>query len=258
MSLASGKTYRGINIFTLSCIASVYGFESNRWLTFKQAKEQGGSVKKGSKGTPVVFWKLWQKEKEELVKEEESRTIPILRYYTVFNAEQCEGIDYPKPLEATPTITFEPLERCEAVYNEMPNPPGLKLQGFQPYYSMKRDEVYVHKPEYHDSVEDYFCTQFHELVHSTASEKRLNRHIGKRYGSPQYAKEELIAEMGSAFLCGHCGIEKPIIANAAAYIQGWMKSLKHDPRMVVLAGAQAQKAADYILNIKHAAEPERD
>jgi antirestriction protein ArdC len=252
-SLNSGKAYRGINVFTLSCLSSVGGYSSNYWLTYKQAKVRGGTVRKGEKGSPVVFWKVWQKTKEVAERgskgDEEKESIPVLRYYNVFNVEQCDNVDYPQP-EPIEQITFEPWAKCEAVYQQMPNKPSLEYFGHQPCYSLQADQVTMPLPNTFDSIEDYYATFFHELSHSTAHKSRLNRKTGKRFASTAYAREELVAEMGSAFLCGHCQIEQPVIENAAAYIQSWMAKISNDPKLVVLAAAQAQKAADYILGIE--------
>jgi antirestriction protein ArdC len=247
-SLTSGRPYRGLNVMLLACIAAMNGFSSPYWLTFNQIKERGGSVQKGTKSTPVVFWKLWERPNEKAETEEEDKdVVPVLRYYRVFNVEQCTGIEAP-PVPEAPIQEFTPLEICEQVLAEMPRPPTLKHQGFQPCYNPDHDEVIMPQPEYFHTRENYYAVLFHEVTHATGHPDRLNRQASSSYKSPAYAREELVAEMGSAFLCGHCHIEKPILTNAAAYIQSWRHRLSDDPKLVVMAGAQAQKAADYVLN----------
>lgn len=258
-SLASGRPYRGVNVFLLTTAASVHGYTSPYWLTFKQARERGGHVRKGEKSTPVVFWKLLDARRRGAESEDDgddappeegtagAKKIPFLRFFSAFNVEQCDGIAYPKPdLAENP---FDPIAQCQMIVEAMPNPPAIRHEEPRAYYRPSADLVNMPKPGLFESSEEYFSTLFHELVHSTGHKSRLDRKSIVEltpFGSESYAKEELIAEMGAAFLCWRGGIDPATLANSAAYIHGWIAKLKSDPKIVVLAAASAQKAADYI------------
>ena len=246
-NLVTQKPYRGINPFLLMAA----GYESPNWLTFRQAIQLGGSVKKGEKACPVVFWKqmeLTNKESGEVEK------MPLLRMYFVFNVAQCEGL---KNIPAEDASAFVATEAAEIVAG-MPEPPVIKHGMTKAYYSPSNDSVGMPEPKRFTSEDAYHATLFHELVHSTGHEKRLKRQsITERngFGSDPYCKEELVAELGSAFLCGQAGIVERTIESSATYIENWLTQLKNDKTLIVYAAAQAQKAADFILNRKFA-EPE--
>jgi antirestriction protein ArdC len=242
-NLVSGKEYRGINPFLLSCT----GFDSSYWVTYKQAKQKGGCVKKGEKGFPVIFWKLHEKEDAETG---EQKKLPVLRYYTVFNVSQCDDIEAPES-ERTDR-EFSPIEACEKVVYNWPTGPQISFSGDRAFYRPSTDTVTMPKPERFHSNEEYYGTLFHELTHSTGHEKRLARPgvadlEHHTFGDMTYSKEELIAEMGAAFLAGHTGIERTTLDNSAAYLAGWLRILKKDAKLVVLSAAAAQRAADMIL-----------
>ena len=243
-NLVSNRVYRGINPFLLACCK----YESPYWLTFKQAKQLGGSVKKGEKSMPVVFWKWNEVEDAENGK---PKQVPILRYYNVFNLAQCELPEEKQPpaLEVE-THEFSPIDACESLVREMPKAPAIKHDTVSACYRPSIDEVHMPPAERFENPAEYYSTLFHELTHATGHESRLHREgicEVAQFGSRTYSKEELIAEMGAAFLCGHCGIEDTTLDNSAAYIQGWLKKLRGDSRLVVHAAAAAQKAADFIL-----------
>jgi antirestriction protein ArdC len=215
------------------------------WLTFRQALALKGAVKKGEKACPVVFWKRLAVEDE---KTGDKTVIPLLRFYHVFNLSQCDGIDR-ESVEETPqhNLGGEPAN----IVTNMPDKPVIKDGFTKAYYVPAEDCVAMPKADRFKSSEDYFATLFHELVHSTGHEKRLNRAaVAERtdFNSEPYGKEELTAEMGAAFLCGHAGIGERTIDNSAAYLKGWLKQLKADSSLVVQAAAQAQRAADFILS----------
>ena len=249
-NLISKKEYRGINVFMLACMP----FASPYWLTFKQCQDKGGQVKKGSKSTPVVFWK-WLDRKEEgfdSIEPLSTGKIPMLRYYNVFNLDQVKGIEAPTSTEVV-TNTFTPIERAEQIVTGMTLCPEIKYGSNGASYSPKLDYVRMPKPEAFESAEEYYNTLFHELSHSTGHEKRVGRkgiQETSYFGSHEYSKEELCAEMSACFLSGHAGIENTTIVNSAAYIAGWLKALRNDKTLLVHAAAQAQKASDYILNRK--------
>lgn len=251
-NLVSGKAYRGVNVFLLHCASVADGFDSPYWLTFRQAKERGGSVRKGEHGMPVVFWNWVEREKRDATTgETTTEEIPFLRYYTVFNAEQCEGIDYPQPDGQDAMLDFEPIAACEAVVDGFSDKPAIEHDGHgRACYRPSDDTVHLPDKARFDSEQAYYATLFHELTHSTGHETRLNRRPSteeRHFGSLDYGKEELVAEMGAAFLCGHCGIDGQTIEQSAAYVDGWRRTIRQDKKIVVHAAAQAQKAADYIL-----------
>jgi len=245
-NLISQREYRGVNVFLLHAMS----FESPYWLTFNQAKELGGNVKRGEKACPVVFWK-WLDVEERGEKER----VPFLRYYSVFNLAQCEGI----PAGKIPSLNGSKRDHCaiteaERIFAAMPKRPEVKHGLDRAYYSPGGDFVGMPAPESFRSGEDYYSVLFHELTHSTGHESRLNRKgvsgsdgEWSAFGSTPYAKEELVAEMGAAFLCGQAGIVERTLNNSASYVASWLQRLKDDRRLVVQAAAQAQKAADFIL-----------
>lgn len=247
-NLVSKKEYQGVNVFLLSSMS--YG--SPYWLTFNQAKEKGGHIRKGEKSTPVIFWKMLDKVTTDASEEEsKNEKMPLLRYYSVFNVEQCEGIDVPEPEEKV--HVFNPIERAEEIISKMPLRPDIQYGGNRAYYRPSSDTITLPPRHTFELPEEFYNTYFHELSHATGHETRLARKSVMEttaFGSNEYSKEELVAEMGAAFLCGHCGIEQQTLENSAAYIQGWLKALKDDRKLLVHAASQAQKSADYILNRK--------
>lgn len=246
----TGHRYRGLNVPVLA----VSGFSDPRWMTYRQAQEMGGNVRKGEKGTTVMFWKLMKaKEDGTQAEGEKTKVFPVIKTYTVFNVEQIDGLTLP------PVRTFEhqPLEEAEALVQAMPKRPGIEHGGQRAFYSPSRDFVGMPTPESFESPEAYYSTLFHELTHSTGHSSRVDRFTAADYtakfGSEPYAKEELVAEMGAAFLRAACGIETaPEMDNSAAYIHGWLSVLKNDRRLLVNAAAQAQKAADFITRANEA------
>ncbi len=248
-NLASGKPYRGVNVWLLSCA----GYASPYWLTYRQAQERGGSVRKGEKGSVAVFWKLFQTNKEAegqptAAKEEKARTLPLLRYYTVFNAEQCEGVDAP-PAQAQ-AHAHEPIAAAEEVWHAWTDRPAVAHQGNAAVYRREADAITLPPRPQFERAEDYYSTLFHEGAHATGHPSRLARPTlmeASRFGSKTYSKEELVAELGSAYLCAHCGIGERTLENSAAYLASWLQALRDDKTLMVHAAANAQKAADYIL-----------
>lgn len=239
-NFVSKKQYRGINVFLLHAMS----YESPCWLTFRQASQLGGSVRKGEKACPVVFWKQLAIENKE---SGETDKIPMLRYYHVFNASQCDGLK----TSTAPVPTAEnTVSRPEDIVANMPQPPFIKHGMTKAYYSPREDCVGMPARERFERTEDYYSTIFHELVHSTGHEKRLKRTTlaeNNGFGSDPYCKEELIAEMGAAYICGQAEISERTIDSSAAYLNGWLERLRQDKTLIVQAAAQAQKAADFIL-----------
>jgi len=251
----SRKPYRGINVFMLNATK----FTSPYWLTYRQADELGGHVREGEKSTMVIFWKVDRKRDPDARDGEVSsadRDRFILRYYRVFNVEQCELpaeflAKLPKPAERE-LNSVEAIADCERIVANMPKRPAMST-GKAAYYMPRHDEVTLPERGTFTGAPEYYSTAFHELTHSTGHESRLNRDgvMGvHRFGDLDYSKEELVAEMGSAFLCAEGGISPAVIENQAAYIASWLRKFRDDKKMIVLAAAQAQKAADFILDRK--------
>lgn len=247
MNFKSKKPYRGINYF----LTAFSEFKSPYWLTYKQATELGGTVKPGSESHMVVFFKIM--EYENKLSKNDTKKVPLLRYYRVFNLEQIDGIEVP----ASEVVKFNPNKKAEDVILCMPNRPTMEYGGDRALYHPMTDTVRLPNKTDFTSPEEFYCTAFHELAHSTGHENRLKRFLSHTptqiFGSESYSKEELIAEMTAAFLCAHSGINQTL-ENSASYIQSWLKALKGDSKLVVQAANAAQKAADLIINKKDAEE----
>lgn len=254
-NLVSKKVYRGVNFFLLS--ASKY--VSPYWLTLKQANQLSGTVRKGEHGQIVVFWKIDQDGRAEndpsvedsTAAEKTSRRF-VLRFYRVWNAEQC---DLPqRVLDKLPRVErhrHDPIEAAERIVSSMPNRPEIVRQGRQAFYSLSADRITLPPRELFVSAEEEACTTLHELSHASGAPNRLNRDSiteAAPFGSLTYATEELIAELSAAYLCAEAGILPAVIENEAAYLQGWLAKLRSEKRLIVVAAAKAQRAADYILN----------
>ena len=253
-NLITGRNYRGINVWLLNTL----NYAQNYFLTFKQVKELGGKIKTGEKAQEVIFWKWLEKEKDqnnnvENKNEVKTEKIPLLKYYNVFNIDQCEGI----PIEKLPNKIErqnDPIEECEKIINEMPKRPNIRSKEQQAFYHKIDDYINMLKTETFVSSESYYGSLFHELVHSTGHKERLDRKEltqSKGFRTNDYAVEELTAEMGASYLKSYAGIPIEQLENNAAYIQGWLERLKKDKKFIVYASAQAQKATDYILNIRN-------
>ena len=247
-----GRDYRGINLFILNAWAQAEGHKGC-WLTFNQVQKLGGKVRKGEKGCPVVFWKFLDELDDE--GKATGKTIPLCRYYTVFAIDQCEGIDEPSWVaKMKDQAPVDSIESAEAVWGCYSGRPELCEGGNQASYSPLMDRIQMPERAFFKDSASYYATLFHEATHSTGHESRLSRFKDNRsssFGTETYSREELVAEMGAAFLCGAAGIEDSrTLENAAAYIKGWLRAIKDDPRAVVIAAAQAQKAADLILGKK--------
>lgn len=247
-NLISGREYRGVNVFLLNAAS----YTSPFWITFKQAQELGGNVRRGEKACPVVFWK-WLDAADDA--SGERKRIPFLRYYSVFNVTQCEGIEASVPIIDGAKRQHDPIAVAETIVGAMPKRPEIRHGLDRAFYSPSADFVGMPSPERFRSGEDYYSVLFHELTHATGHTSRLNRKgVGSTdgewsaFGSESYSKEELVAEMGAAFLCGHTGIVERTLDNSAAYVAAWLGRLKEDHRLIVQAAAQAQKASDFILN----------
>ena len=243
----SNKAYRGVNILLLG----MSPYADPRWLTFKQVQERGGRVKPGEKSTMVVFWKRWEPKPGDEA-EQPTRQIPVLRYYNLFNVEQTEAHGFPDLYKPNPLTEHQRIERAELLVRCMPDPPKIVEHGSSAWYRPSDDLVHIPPLPAFTSPDAFYATLFHELGHATGHEKRLNRPAVTgdiQFGSGTYGKEELVAELTSAFCCSTVSLSNELLDNASSYIQGWLSVLKADPKAVVIAAAQAQRAADFIRDI---------
>jgi len=237
----TGRQYHGINLLLLALSEHASPF----YMTFRQVNDLGGKVKAGSTGFRVIYWRIL----EHLSPEGEITTIPLLRYYTIFNLEQTTGI----PEERLPKLDvqhIDPIRECEQIWVDMPNKPSL-VNAQEAYYERTSDTVGIPPIERFDNAGEYYSTLWHEAVHSTGHPKRLNRdnHYGELGYREAYGNEELIAEIGSSILCSYAGISPLVIENQTSYISYWLARLKGDKRLIIGASAAAQKAVDYITHL---------
>lgn len=246
----TGQAYRGINVLLLWIAAEERKLSGRHWMTFKQALELGGAVRKGEKGTRIVFFKQLDITDENDAGEEVERRVPMLRSYTVFNASQIDGL--PDKYQAP---TFKPAgvmadkARDEAAEAAMRScGANIREFGTEAYYERITDRVTLPGFDRFHTTGDFLATMAHELCHWTGHKSRLDR-LGdvKRFGSPEYAFEELVAELGAAFIGARMGITGQHIDNHAAYIANWLKGLRNDKRAIFRAASAAQTAADLVL-----------
>lgn len=247
VSMSSKKPYRGVNVFLLNMTAAIEGYASPWWGTYKQIQERGGQVRQGEKGTAVILWRPFE---TKATADEPTKTIFLLKQYTVFNADQCEG-DLGIPVDETQVDNdLAPLNHCEHMIKEYLDNggPTLRHLGDRAVYSPTADMVTLPELARFNNMEEYYCTAFHEMAHSTGHPSRLDRDLDKpcTLGDPSYAREELVAEMAAAFLAGISGIELVTLDNSAAYLQNWLTTLREDNKIIIKAAAQAQRAADLI------------
>lgn len=250
-NIISRKPYRGINAFMLGMTDRTSPF----WLTFKQALDLGGHVKKGEKSLPVIYYKILERRdgSGNLKIREDGRPdrVPFVRWANVFNLDQTEGIE--APVISTTQSAGEPLEKAAAIVRNAKLCP-IQHAGFAATYSPKDDVIRLPAPTTFRTQHDYFQTLFHEMTHATGHGSRLDREgitQPVRFGSERYSKEELIAELGAAFLSNEAGILDQVqFDNSAAYLASWVEKLENDPRMIVSAASHAQKSADFVLGIE--------
>ncbi len=241
ISLRSGRPYRGVNIFLLGM--TEYG--DPRWGTYKAIKEAGGQVRQGERSTSVILWKPVAKKETA---EGAGDRYMLLRQYAVFNAEQADGLP-----EYQTAFEHEPIERAQMIVDGYEAGPGILYGGGEASYEPPKDLVRCPELGQFLKVEGFYSTLYHELIHSTGHEKRLARIEPALFGTDPYAREELVAEMGAAMLCGLAGIDNQ--DQSAAYVSGWLKPLQNDRKFVVQAAAQAQKAVDLILGTTFEEQP---
>lgn len=246
----NGQPYRGINIIQLWMTAEAAGYISPFWLTFQQTKELGGFVKKGEHGTPVVYAGTFKKTEENEQGEEIEQEVAFLKEYTVFCADQCEGLPpHFYQLAEPPKETMERIEQAERFFAN--TKATIQTGGQQAYYAITGDFIQMPPFETFRDAESQAATIAHELTHWTRHPSRLDRDLGrKRWGDEGYAIEELVAELGSAFLCADISITPEVRDDHAAYIASWLKVLKDDKRAIFSAASHATKAVDYLHSLQ--------
>ena len=239
----NGTPYRGMNVFLLWGEAMERGFTAPLWMTYKQAQALGGQVRKGETGSLVVYADRFTKTETGDAGQEIEREIPFMTGYTVFNVEQIDGL--PEQYQPAPRPALPPLQLHEAA-EEFFAKTGATIRhgGNRAYYAPGLDVVQLPPPDAFRDAESYAATKAHELVHWTGHKSRNAREFGRRFGDQAYAFEELIAELGAAFLCADLGITPEVREDHAAYLAHWLQVLKQDKRAIFTAAAKAQRAAD--------------
>lgn len=252
----NGKPYSGINVIMLWPTAMERGYSAPIWMTFKQAKELGAHVRKGEKGALVVYASTFTKTEANENGEEVERDIPFLKGYTVFNVEQIDGLPAHYTASHAPRLNPEQrIERAEAFFAA--TGADVRHGGDRAFYAPGPDFVQMPPFESFRNAGAYYGTLAHELTHWTRHKSRLDRDFGqKRFGDNAYAMEELVAELGAAFLCADLELVPQIRDDHAPYIAGWLKALKDDKRAIFTAASHAQKAADFLHGLQpDAAQP---
>lgn len=252
-NIISGRVYNGWNVFLLNFITLSHEYKTPYFITYKQAMDAGGTIRRGQKGYPVVWWATME-DKNSVIETEsdklKNRVYRVPKIHIVFNIDQAYGIDFPAAENLFRSHSYK-IQACESIVTNMPQPPFIKQGGDEACYHRRKDMVQIPVVEQFHSDEAYYKTLFHELAHSTGHQKRLNRKElveSDGFGKDNYSKEELTAELTAAYLSAVCEIEQQTIINSAAYIQGWLNVLKNEKKIILKAATQAQTAADYILN----------
>lgn len=254
----NGLPYSGINVLMLWGEAIEKGYNAPIWMTFKQAHELGGHVRKGEKGSQVVYANTIVKtETNEETGEDEEHKIPFMKGYTVFNVEQIEGLPahYYATVQAPQLNAMQRIDRAERFFAN--TGATVRHGGNRAFYAPGPDHIQMPPFEFFKDPESYYATRGHENIHWTRHTSRLNRDFGrKKWGDEGYAMEELVAEIGSAFLCADLGLTPEVREDHAAYIGNWLKVLKQDKRAIFSAAAHAQRAVEFLHNLQPAPAPE--
>jgi antirestriction protein ArdC len=251
----NGTPYRGINVLLLWDEAMAKGYASAMWMTYKQAHELGGHVRKGEQGSMVVYADCFTKTDTNDQGEEIEQDIPFMKAYTVFNVEQIE--DLPTHYTTKPEPKGEPVQLIENAERFFAATGAtIRHGGNMAYYAPGPDLIQLPSPEAFRDAEAYAATKAHEFTHWTAHPSRLARVLGKRFGDNAYAAEELIAELGAAFLCADLGITLEPRDDHAAYLAHWLKVIREDKRAIFSAAAHAQRAVDYLHSLQQQEQQE--
>ena len=242
---ANGVAYRGINVLLLWMTAVEQEYASPFWFTYRQALEHGAHVRKGERGTTVVYYGQQTRKTVNDEGAEEQESFRFLKGYTVFSADQIDGLDEAWHLRPTPPAPVERLDRCETFFAALPA--DVRHGGNQAYYAIGSDHIQLPPIQAFESVETYYATRGHETCHWTRHPSRLDRDFGrKRWGDEGYAREELVAELGACFLGAWLDLPPSHIEDHAAYIADWLRVLKNDHKAIFAAAARAQEAVDFL------------
>lgn len=241
---ANGQPYRGVNVLLLWGEAEAKGYNAPIWITYKQAATLGGQVRKGEHGSLVVYADRFTRTETDEQGQESEREIPFMKGYTVFNVEQVDGLPAHFYAKAEAPHPVERIPQAEAFFEA--TGAVVRHGGNRAFYAPARDLIQLPPRETFRDAESYVATRAHETIHWTSHPSRLARELGKRFGDNAYAAEELIAEMGSAFLCADLGLTPEPRDDHAAYLAHWLQVLKQDSRAIFTAASQAQHAADYL------------
>lgn len=249
-NLSTGRHYRGVNVLLLQMQARLQGYTHPRWLTFQQARALGASVRRGETGTPIVFFKVLEVDdgpdaaRMGAANDAPARkVVPLLRSFTVFNADQIDGLPARLLPAADLPADWSPDAQAQALVDR--SGAVVRHGGDQAYYSPSQDVIQLPLPHLFRDAQQYHRVALHELTHWTGHPERCNRTLASRAHLEAYAFEELVAELGSAFLCGHCGMQGELYH--ASYIDTWLNALRRDTRLIFSAASLAQKAADYLV-----------
>lgn len=237
-NFTTNDAYSGINIMLLWCSAAKQGFTDSRWMTYKQAQAVGAQVRKGEHGTMAIFYKTLEKEADD----GQIEKIPMLKSFTVFNVQQIDGLKFEDVEDAIPAGVFDPLPEVEALFTRT----GAKIteRGQNAFFRPATDEIWLPERHLFADAANFYATGLHELVHWSGAKGRLDRDMKGRFGSEGYAFEELIAELGSAFLMADLGISGEV--QHESYIASWLKALRGDKRFIFQAASAATKAHRFL------------
>lgn len=250
VNLVSKHEYRGFNWWVLMLTQEMKQYKSNIWASYKQIADKGGKVKKGEKATDIIYWKLLEVNTKYIDKKtgkNRIEKIPLLRYYRVFNLDQTIDIKIKKE-----EYKAEINTTGDEIINNYKKQIDIRYGGSEAFYQPREDYIQIPIRSDFKGDSEFYATHFHEMTHSTGHEKRLNRFkedndIDSLFGSQSYSKEELVAEMGSAYLCAKINILPTVVKNKTAYIQSWLKVLKNDKTLLISAAGKAQRAVNFIL-----------
>ncbi len=271
-SMSTGQPYRGVNVLLLGLTAGERGYASPWWGTFRQVQDRGGNVRRGENrengrgATQVVLWRDVESKREIDPDTGEPKRYGYYTSFSVFNAEQCEGLGaefYPQPRQPSELEVIAAAEEITAGYLAAPGAPTLEHDGGnRAYYVPAQDAIHLPVPGAFDSGPHYYATTFHELAHSTGHATRLNRpgitDKGSEFGCGDYSHEELVAEMGAAMLAAQAGTDENVFDNSASYVASWLHRLEDDKKLVIPAAREAMAAADRVLEPSREAQVEPD
>lgn len=247
----TGRAYRGLNVLTLWIDGETAGFATGRWATYRQWSEHGAQVRKGERGTPVFFWQNRDSDSADQNDGDDRRRAGfVAKAFTVFNADQVDGA----PPEASPVLSDDQrIAEADAFVRRLGA--DIRHGGDRAYYSPGIDQVQMPEFGQFRSAAAYYATMAHELVHWSGAKHRLDRDLSGRFGSADYAMEELVAELGAAFACARIGIQTEPRRDHAPYVASWLKALRGDPRAIFTASSLAQQAVDYLQQSEDTALP---